>query len=143
MTPPIPNTYAERKYFGEIECEFDRHAHLFPCELEREEAIDLILFYAGQGRVKAAWSDVRREIQKHFENRPDDGSWMDRTTPESWTDKQLELRRAAHAEWLKGLQALLALRRNIPKIAAASVRRLPSYEREAGAVFNRFIGEAA
>jgi hypothetical protein len=143
MTLPIQNTYAERKYFGEIECEFDRHAALFPCEIEREEAIDLILFYAGHDRVKAAWSDVRREIQKHFESRPDDGSWMERTTPGDWTERQLELRRAAHAEWLKELQQLLELRRNIPKIAAASVRRLPSYERESRAVFNRFIGEAA
>lgn len=150
-----PNSMAEREYFGEQSSSVPREAFMFGHEMEREEALDLILFYAHQGRVKAALRDVRWEIIKHFDNRPDDGSAMQsmgmpwegwESTLADWDDyraHRISRGKSAHAEWAVALRTLLTLRRNIPKIAAEAVRRMPSYERENRVAFNRFFNNEA
>lgn len=104
-----------------------REAYMLGYQIERDDAIDLILFYAHQGMQRHAWNDVRHEIQKHFEDRPRNS----RGNPN------------AETEWLADLHELLALRRSIPGIVAKALRRMPSYERESRAAFNQvFNGEA-
>jgi len=117
-------------------------------DMEREEAVELIQWYATQGRVRTAWAEVRHEIQIHFENRPDDGAriahqglpgpgWEKSLADwDDYRERQVRLRQADHARWLTGLHKLLELRRSIPKIAAEANRRRPQYEREQLARFN-------
>jgi hypothetical protein len=125
-------------------------------EMDREEAFELIEWYAANGRPRAAWAEVRYEIQIHFEDRPCDGAHLaNRGMPwdgweksladwDDYREQQIKLRQAAHERWLAGLRKLLLLRRNIPKIAAEANRRRPQYERERLTRFNEvFHGEAA
>lgn len=99
-----------------------RECYLMPHEIEREEDIALVRWNAEQGRVKSAREYCRRMLIEHLENRPGpDG----------------------YAKWRKVSDELWTLRREIPAIAERAERRMPSYEREKRAAFNKFIGEAA
>ncbi|HUW80448.1 MAG TPA: hypothetical protein VMV54_06080 [Acidocella sp.] len=130
-------------------------------EIEREEAVDLINYYASHGRVKSALQGIRDEIIKHMETRPEKTcryadlpeppqilrealcGWTDLETPEqwiAWRDASAARVRDGFAAWLKELRELLAIRRDIPEIAAKALARLPSHEREKLGRFNEVFG---
>jgi hypothetical protein len=124
-------------------------------EMDREEARELIIWYAEQGRTKAAWVDARKEIQIHYKNRPDDGAWYAACgTPyvgwprslADWDDyraEQFKHGQEAHAVWVAELRELLDLRRRIPDIAAVAARRMSKRDLERRAAFNRVFNEQA
>ena len=85
--------------------------NLLPHEIERADAIDLALHYARTGRRADALAEIRRVIQSHFEDRPDDGGDL-RHDPVRWW-KEIARRQAAHARWLSELREMLAVRRGI------------------------------
>jgi len=100
----------------------NRLAYLTQYEIDREDALETIDWYARSGRRADALDDVRHEIQIHFANR----SCNSPSRP------------TAFADWLAELHALLAVRREIPATAAAALRRMPQRDVERAAAFDRW-----
>ena len=127
----------------------DSTGHLTPTDRARKDAIEMIAHTACMGRVKLAWGDCRREIIKHFDNRPCDGStFANRVEPYGWYDgtanewaayraKRIIQGKRDHAEWLAALHDLLALRRSIHDLSAKAAARRSPVEAMKLAHFNR------
>lgn len=139
--------HQRRALFGNWPEDDDRVEFMTRYEIEREEALECIDYLAAVGRTTEAWRDVRREIQLHFENQPDDGAWMRSNDPhfgsvEQWNRMKVR-REKAFAEWLEYLQKLLAMRRDIHKIAKANAAKLTYHERVRRQEFNRVFHQQA
>jgi hypothetical protein len=125
-----------------------KQAYMLTCEIDREEALELIEWYAKNGRVNAALDVLADEIEIHLENEPCDGEWLTRchlprdgweksiTDWDDYREDRIKRHRASHDVWKAGLDKLNALREQIPLIAAEAMRKRPQYERERLARFN-------
>lgn len=106
----------KRRLFGEWP-NAHREMYLTPYEIEREEALECLDYAVAIGNTAEALKVMRRELQAHFADRPDDGKWIDLSDPYFGNAKEWHANKArnekAFAEWLAHLRYLLNFRAEI------------------------------